>query len=319
MKKVSVVICTYNGEKFLREQLDSVLAQTYPLYEIIIQDDGSTDATLSIAAEYQKHYPQLIHIYENEIHNGWNINFLDAIHRATGDYIACCDQDDVWEKDKIETQIREIGDNWLHVCSSNIWNGDTMTPRYSNPGTIADVFLRYYYSGHEFLISKEMMPFIPVGIDIDISHDRFLPIVAIYKNKLVTSHYLGIRWRRYEGTATGQQEHESTKKSGVGKVLYAMRHLISRKTSPVIKRGMEKYVKTLTCLDETDGSYPIAKTYIRLFDALAKQTVGSYIRATKYLYQLHDEIWPGVPMSAGLLYTICTYPYRWWYEFRNDI
>ena len=318
MKKVSVVICTYNGEKFLREQLDSVLSQTYPLYEIIIQDDGSTDATLRIAADYQKRYPQLIHIYEHENPNGWNINFLDAINLATGDYIACCDQDDIWEKDKIETQIREIGDNWLHICSSNIWNGDSLKPRYSNPGNIADVFLRYYYSGHEFLISKEMMPFIEVGIDIDISHDRFLPIVAIYKNKLVTSHYLGVRWRRYEGTATGQ-EHETSRKRGVGKVLYALIHLVSGKTSPVIKRSMENYVKVLTYLDQIDGSYPIAKTYIYLFDALAKQTIGSYMSATKYFYRLRNEIWPGVPMSAGLLYTICTYPYRWWYEFRNDI
>ncbi len=318
MKTVSVVICTYNGERFLREQLDSVLAQTYPLYEIIIQDDGSTDATLSIATEYQERYPQLIHVYEHEIHNGWNVNFLDAIKRATGDYIACCDQDDVWEKDKIETQVREIGDNWLHVCSSNIWGGDTMIPRYSNPGNIADVFLRYYYSGHEFLISKEMMPYIHVGIDIDISHDRFLPIVAIYKNKLVTSHYLGVRWRRYEGTATGQ-EKTSGKECGSWKVLYAMRHLIRGNTSTVLKRGVGKYVKVLTYLDETDGSYTIVKTYIRLFDALAKQTIWSYLHAAKYFYQLRNEIWPNERMSARLLYTICTYPYRWWYEFRNDI
>lgn len=51
---VSIVLCTYNGARFLREQLDTIVGQTYPLSEIIIQDDGSTDATLGIISEYKK-------------------------------------------------------------------------------------------------------------------------------------------------------------------------------------------------------------------------------------------------------------------------
>ena len=53
---VSVVMCTYNGEKYLREQMDSILAQTYPIHEIIVRDDCSTDATLDILREYAQRY-----------------------------------------------------------------------------------------------------------------------------------------------------------------------------------------------------------------------------------------------------------------------
>lgn len=70
-KTVSVVMCTYNGERFLREQLDSILAQTYPLREIIIQDDGSTDATPAICREYEARYP-IVRFIQNEHNLGYN-------------------------------------------------------------------------------------------------------------------------------------------------------------------------------------------------------------------------------------------------------
>lgn len=57
MKTVSIVLCSYNGERFLKTQLDSIVCQTYPIHELIIQDDGSTDHTLDIAREYAAQYP----------------------------------------------------------------------------------------------------------------------------------------------------------------------------------------------------------------------------------------------------------------------
>ena len=56
-KRVSIVLCTYNGAKYLREQLDSIVHQTYPLHEVLVQDDGSIDDTAAIVAEYEEHYP----------------------------------------------------------------------------------------------------------------------------------------------------------------------------------------------------------------------------------------------------------------------
>jgi len=95
MKTVSVVMATYNGEKYLREQLDSILGQTYAPFEIIIQDDGSTDGTVDIAKEYVQKYG-FIKLYVNEHNLGFNQNFKSVAMKATGDYVAISDQDDIW-------------------------------------------------------------------------------------------------------------------------------------------------------------------------------------------------------------------------------
>ena len=116
MQTISVVMATYNGEKYLREQIDSILGQTYPIYELIIQDDCSTDNTVAIANEYAKRYP-VVKVFQNQRNLGLNQNFKTAVMRATGDFVAISDQDDVWYKDKLERQIAAIGNR--DVCSSS--------------------------------------------------------------------------------------------------------------------------------------------------------------------------------------------------------
>ena len=94
MKKISIVLCTYNGAKFLKEQLDSIVSQSIEPYEVIAQDDSSTDETMDILREYaQKH--SYIKVFQNEKERGINNNFFSAIYRATGDFIAISDQDDI--------------------------------------------------------------------------------------------------------------------------------------------------------------------------------------------------------------------------------
>ena len=85
--KVSVVMCTYNGEKYLREQIESILNQTCPVYELIIQDDRSTDRTVEIVREYQQKDSR-VKLFVNEQSLGFNYNFSTAFTRATGEYIA---------------------------------------------------------------------------------------------------------------------------------------------------------------------------------------------------------------------------------------
>ena len=111
MKTVSVVMCTYNGAKYIRQQLDSIIAQKYPIEEVIIQDDGSNDGTIEIVEEYSARYPY-IHLYRNEVNKGFNMNFITAFQRAKTDFVAISDQDDIWFADKIEKQVEAIGDNY---------------------------------------------------------------------------------------------------------------------------------------------------------------------------------------------------------------
>lgn len=112
MPRVSVVMCTYNGENFLVEQIDSILKQTYPVYELIIQDDCSTDRTWEIIQRYARNYP-MIRAMRNSRNLGFNQNFKDAMLKADGDYVAIADQDDIWYERKLEKQVQTIGNHDL--------------------------------------------------------------------------------------------------------------------------------------------------------------------------------------------------------------
>lgn len=104
--KISIALTTYNGERYLREQLDSLYAQSFPLYEVVACDDGSTDSTLAILEEY--HQKKGLIYYVNKPSFGINRNFMKAIEMCQGDYVALCDQDDVWMPDKIEKSYQQL-------------------------------------------------------------------------------------------------------------------------------------------------------------------------------------------------------------------
>lgn len=105
--KISVVMATYNGEKFIKEQLDSIRLQTIIPEEVIICDDCSTDTTVALVKTYIEKYSlqNSWKLWINEKNLGFADNFHKAIGMASGDYIFFSDQDDIWKKKKIEIMI----------------------------------------------------------------------------------------------------------------------------------------------------------------------------------------------------------------------
>lgn len=107
--KVSIAMCTYNGEKYLKHQLDSIINQSYRPYEIIISDDCSTDSTLEILKSYECLNKDInFKIMVNKQNIGVTKNFEKALINSTGDFIFLCDQDDIWMENKIERVVREF-------------------------------------------------------------------------------------------------------------------------------------------------------------------------------------------------------------------
>lgn len=103
-QSVSVAMATYNGEKYIEEQLLSIIFQTESVDEIIISDDGSSDQTLLIIERFIKEYPSSnIKLFTDNERHGFNGNFEHAVSLCSGDIIFLCDQDDVWEKNKVES------------------------------------------------------------------------------------------------------------------------------------------------------------------------------------------------------------------------
>ncbi len=101
--KISIAMCTYNGSRFLEEQLQSIRAQTMQPFELIICDDGSTDATEQIVEAFRASVSFPVHFSKNTINLGSTRNFEQAICLCKGDAIALCDQDDRWFPEKLST------------------------------------------------------------------------------------------------------------------------------------------------------------------------------------------------------------------------
>lgn len=151
---LSVAMCTYNGEQYLQEQLDSIIAQTRLPNEVVVCDDGSADATLQILDEFQKRAPFPVRIYRNEVNLGPTKNFEKAIGLCNGDIIALSDQDDVWMPQKLERlegaleEHPEVGyvfsdalvvDERLNPCGYTMWEHVSFTARQR----------KYFEQGHQ--------------------------------------------------------------------------------------------------------------------------------------------------------------------------
>ena len=106
---IDILMATYNGEKFIEEEIDSIISQSYSDWRLIISDDCSKDGTVSIIKNFQKKYPEKILLFENDVPSGSaQNNFFNAIKYTTSDYVMFSDQDDVWLPDKIENTYNKM-------------------------------------------------------------------------------------------------------------------------------------------------------------------------------------------------------------------
>lgn len=108
---ISVALCTYNGAKFIKKQLDSILNQTLKVNEIIVCDDQSTDSTLAILEVYKNNHPNIFKIFKNESSLKSNKNFEKALSLTSGEYIFFSDQDDLWVPNKVAKIINVFEEN----------------------------------------------------------------------------------------------------------------------------------------------------------------------------------------------------------------
>lgn len=120
---ISVLMSTYNGKKYIIEQLNSLIQQTTSADEVVICDDCSTDNTVELINEFiQEHeLTGKWSVYINEVNLGYKENFKKGIELVKGDYIFFCDQDDVWMPKKIESSLEEFEENqWMQVLGTSV-------------------------------------------------------------------------------------------------------------------------------------------------------------------------------------------------------
>lgn len=209
-KFVSVALCTYNGEKFIAEQLDSLVNQNYNNLEIVIVDDKSTDDTIEIISSYAAKDAR-IKIFQNKSTLGFNKNFERAVTLCTGDYIAICDQDDVWLPDKLLLLAENMGDNWLIYSNSvrvddKLSNTDQLLNHHKLSYDYKGILLSNYVTGHTVMICRELvnvaLPFPENGY-----YDWWLGFVALYHKKIRYVDKVLTQHRQHSASVINKQIH----------------------------------------------------------------------------------------------------------------
>ncbi len=206
---VSVVVATYNGEKYLAEQLDSILNQSYPNMEVIAVDDCSTDNTLSILNNYAQK-DQRLKVYANEENLGYVKNFEKGFKKSKGYYIAPSDQDDVWKDNKIEMLMRGMDDCEIVYCDSTFIDssGQSLHKKLSDIKTLLsfDNCLAFAISnnppGHAMMIKRELIeqcyPFPTM-----IPHDYWIGFLATCRQPIKFVDIPLVLYRQHTGNVFG--------------------------------------------------------------------------------------------------------------------
>lgn len=231
-KKISVCIATYNGEKYIKEQIESILFQTIQPNEIIISDDNSTDKTIEIVKKFDS---PLIKIFNNK-EKGIIKNFENALLNSTGDYIFLCDQDDIWKSNKIEKVIEKLKTYDLVVHNAEIkeMNIDskikkTLFEIYNSKSGIVRNFYKNSYVGCCMAFNRKILQkSIPFPEKIYM-HDIWIGMISEFSGKIYFEKEILMEYRRHDNNAS--ETCEKSKRNLKEKIrirLYLVEKIIKR-------------------------------------------------------------------------------------------
>lgn len=222
---VSVILCTYNGGKYIKKQIDSILNQTYPNIELVIVDDCSTDSTFEILTDYTQQSGN-IKLYKNQETLGFNLNFNKAIRLGTGDFIAISDQDDIWLQHKIDHLMSNIGDKGIIFSNSRYINEkDELLDRYllynfntSDYNSYKNILHFNVVTGHTIMFNKRMnnllLPFPEKGY-----YDWWIGFIGLYHNEIIFLDEI-LTYYRIHSNSVMQQEKTSKRSISKNKISY---------------------------------------------------------------------------------------------------
>ncbi len=224
--KISVCLISFNGSSFLHEQINSIIAQSVPVHEIIVSDDASSDNTLSILNNYSLKFPELFKIINNKFNIGAVRNIEKAIQASSGDLIFLADQDDIWMPNKVELTLAYLEQNPTIKCvftngliindqseiieQTSLW--DTMSfPMNLIQETGSDINLLKYITEVENLATGATMAFYkslsflqePFPLIEGMFHDRWIALNLCLHNQLGFINQPLIKYRLHANQVIG--------------------------------------------------------------------------------------------------------------------
>lgn len=209
MLKVSVAMATYNGEHYLKKQIDSILCQLNNGDELIISYDKSKDNTYRILADYVEKDPR-IKVFINEGKSGVFCNFQNALSKCSGDIIFISDQDDIWNENKI-LRIKEILikgpynmviHNGVHIDANEKVISDSFFSMYGINDNKIRNFLKPRYSGCCTAFKKELLnKMLPIPTDVG-AYDHWVGSIGEYFGKVLFLDEILIYHRLHDSNVT---------------------------------------------------------------------------------------------------------------------
>lgn len=194
---VEVLLAIFNGERFLAQQIESILAQNYKHIRIVARDDGSTDGSVAIVRSFIEKHPERIVLLDDSRGNlGQTMNFLQLLQSAAADYVMLSDQDDVWLPEKVsltmaamkECEVRHgrdapvlihtdliVADKDLSVISGSFWQYQKIDPKHA---AINRLLVQNVVTGCTVMVNRGLLKLVRPVSDGIIEHDWWLALLA---------------------------------------------------------------------------------------------------------------------------------------------
>lgn len=238
---IEILLATYHGEKYIREQIDSILTQSYTDWHLTISDDGSTDETVAILDDYQFRYPdQIKRICSQKKFGAARDHFFWLLQNCGADYICFCDQDDVWKPDKLQLfadRMREmeetegkntpilvfsdlcVVDEALNVTSDSIMY---LQQQKANVADYHELLFKNVVNGNAMMINRALadISLRCLAPEKTIMHDWWIAIAAARFGGISYIDHTTVLYRQHGGNDVGAK-----KARGIGFILRKLTHL----------------------------------------------------------------------------------------------
>ncbi len=244
-RNIDILLATYNGQAYLREQIDSILAQSNQDWQLLIRDDASDDDTLSIIKDYVTRYPDRVKLIEdNSGHLGASLNFQRLLENSITEYIMFCDQDDVWLPNKIEATLKlmktteksypdkpilvhtdlRVVDSQLKTIATSTWRYQKTPPETGND--FNKVMLQNVATGCTIMINeKAKVVSLPIPKEA-VMHDWWIAINVAKHGEIVYIPDQLVLYRQHLNNAVGAKKATKINTGGFLKNLLALKQRI---------------------------------------------------------------------------------------------
>ena len=214
--KISIVMSSYNGEKYIKSQLKSILNQEESIDEVLIRDDGSTDNTVDIVRQFIKEHNLTNWQIRVNFHNlGWRANFIEGMLEAQGDLIFFCDQDDIWRTDKLKIMKRIMLSNpQINVLASDyqelLSGGKGKIGPYTADDQVkkVELYKNYMYvkaPGCTYCVRKKFAVETAKFWNASYPHDALVWRLALFTDSLYICREPLIYWRQHKTSAFAKE------------------------------------------------------------------------------------------------------------------